>query len=273
MNIAQFLDQFNLGLLFVITVTTLVVFIEIGFRLGIRQRGKGVKAQASQVRAIMGATLGLLAFMLAFSFATAQSHFETRVANLAEEARLVHNAFLHAELLNAPLQARARKILREYVADRLLLEELGEFEQWDEVLALVEKSESMQRELWNLAIANQQGRLEPGQNGSQSTHFMASVIGLIDIHNLRLQGELANRISWVVWVNLYLTALLGMLVMGYQAGLIRRRSPVATVTLAIAFSAVMMLITDLDRPMTSMFRMSDQSLVILAQNMDEMLTR
>ena len=36
MNIAQFLDQFNLGLLFVITVTMLVVFIEIGFRLGKR---------------------------------------------------------------------------------------------------------------------------------------------------------------------------------------------------------------------------------------------
>ena len=103
----------------------------------------------------MGATLGLLAFMLAFTFATAQSHFETRVANLAEEARLVHNAFLHAELLDAPLRDRARKILREYVGDRLLLEELGEFEQWDEVLALVEKSESMQRELWSLAIANQ----------------------------------------------------------------------------------------------------------------------
>ena len=102
---------------------------------------------------------------------------------------------------------------------------------------------------------------------------MASVVGLIDIHNLRLQGELANRISWVVWVNLYLTALLGMLVMGYQAGLIRRRSPVATVTLAIAFSAVMMLITDLDRPMNSMFKMSNQSLVILADNMDKMLTR
>ena len=66
---------------------------------------------------------------------------------------------------------------------------------------------------------------------------MVSVVGLIDIHNLRLQAELANRIPWVVWVNLYLMALLGMLVMGYHAGLIRKRSPIATVTLAIAISA------------------------------------
>jgi hypothetical protein len=216
----------------------------------------------------MGTTLGLLAFMLAFTFATAQNHFETRVANLVEEARLAHNAFLHAEFLNTPLRAKARKILREYIDVRLLLEES---EQWDKVVTLVEKSESMQRELWNLAIANRQEYFEPGQGGLRPSHFMASVVGLIDIHNLRLQAELANRISWVVWVTLYLTAVLGMLVMGYLAGLIRKRSPIATVSLFIAFSLVMMLITDLDRPMTGMFKMSTQSLIILADNMDKML--
>lgn len=75
---------------------------------------------------------------------------------------------------------------------------------------------------------------------------------LVLIHNLRLPAELANRISWVVWVTLYLTSVLGMLVMGYLAGLIRKRSPIATVSLVIAFSLVMMLITDLDRSMTGL---------------------
>jgi len=271
-QIARFPDQYSLALLFVFTVALLIVFIEIGFRMGSRRQGKAVKAQASQVRAVMGTTLGLLAFMLAFTFATAQTHYETRVANLAEEARLAYNAFLHAELLSQPDQTRARKLLREYVEVRLLLESLTESDQWSEVLALVEKSEVMQRELWKLAISNVKHNLGPEQSGSRSSAFMVSVVGLIDIHNLRLQSELANRISWIVWVTLYLSALLGMLVMGYQAGLIGRRSPIATVTLAISFSAVMMLITDLDRPMTSMFDMSNQSLVILAENMDEMLS-
>lgn len=267
-QLTHFADQFTLGLLFIITITLLIVFVEIGFRLGKQQQGKIIKAQASQVRAIMGTTLGLLAFMLAFTFATAQNHFETRVANLAEEARLAHNAFLHAEQLNTPAREQARYMLREYVDIRLLLEET---EQWDEVVTLVEKSESMQRELWKLAIANKPVPFEPDQGGLRSSHFMASVVGLIDIHNLRLQAELANRISWVVWVTLYLTAALGMLVMGYLSGLIRKRSPIATVSLVLAFTAVMMLTTDLDRPMTGLFEMSTQSLVILADNMDKML--
>ena len=98
------------------------------------------------------------------------------------------------------------------------------------------------------------------------------MVGIIDIHNARMQSELANRISWVVCATLYLIALLGMLVAGYHAGMTGRRSPIATYTLAITFAIVMMLITDLDRPMTSIFKMSNQSLAILAENMDDMLS-
>lgn len=264
----HFPDQVNLGLLFIITVILLIVFVELGFQLGKRQKVKVTKPQTSQVRAIMGTTLGLLAFMLAFTFATAQNHFENRIANMVEEVRLTHNAFLYAEQLNAPVRERARNLLREYVDIRLLLEET---EQWERVMSHVEESVSMQRELWDLANANQQERLDPAEGGLQSSHFMVSVVGLVDIHNLRLQTDLANRIPWVVWVTLYITAMLGMLVMGYLAGLIKRRSPVATVSLILAFSIVIMLITDLDRPMSGLFEMSTQSLTILADNMDTML--
>ena len=46
-----------------------------------------------------------------------------------------------------------------------------------------------------------------------------------------------------------------MVVVGYQAGLSLKRSPVATYSLALAFAAVMMLIMDLDRPMQSLFEL------------------
>jgi hypothetical protein len=40
---------------------------------------------------------------------------------------------------------------------------------------------------------------------------------------------------------------------GYQAGLTEKRSPLATFSLALVFSAVMVLIMDLDRPLQSLF--------------------
>jgi len=267
----NFTDQFSLALLFAVTVIVLILFIEVGFRLGNRRQGKSNKAQTTQVRAIMTTTLGLIAFLLAFTFAIAQEHFETRVANLAEEARLTHNAFLYAEYLDAPYRAQARKLLRDYVTIRLLLEETSDPDQWNEVLQLIGQSEEIQRNLWELSSATRRSGSDDVAGRAGNSAFGTAVVGLIDIHNARIQAELANRVSWVVWATLYLAAVLGMLQMGYHAGMSGRRSPIATFTLAITFALVMMLITDLDRPMTSMFKMSNQSLVILADNMDEML--
>jgi hypothetical protein len=65
---------------------SMVAFIEIGFWLGLNIKGKPVKAQTAQVRAIMGASLGLLAFMLAFSFSMAQRHFKVRTQSLEPKA-------------------------------------------------------------------------------------------------------------------------------------------------------------------------------------------
>ena len=68
---------------------------------------------------------------------------------------------------------------------------------------------------------------------------------------------------------LFLMAQLSMIVMGYQAGLTGTRSSLATWTLAITFSAVMTLVTDLDRPNMSLFSISDQLMVELKNRMTE----
>jgi len=58
-----------------------------------------------------------------------------------------------------------------------------------------------------------------------------------------------------------------MIIMGFQAGLTEKRSPVATMTLALAFAAVIILITDLDRPVMSFFEVNKQLLVDLDEYM------
>ena len=118
MLISHFLDLVPTWLLFTGTILVLALFIEYGFRLGKNAQANAKKAQTSQVRAIMGAGLGLLAFILAFTFSTAQSHFETRVQSLAEEARNARNAFIQADLLAEPERTLVKELLLEYVAVR-----------------------------------------------------------------------------------------------------------------------------------------------------------
>lgn len=268
MLIAHFFDLIPIGFLLIGTIAVMVLFIEYGFRLGRKAKSKAKKAQTSQVRAIMGAGLGLLAFMLAFTFSTAQSHFEARVQSLAEEARIARNAYLQADLLPEPRSSEAKQLLKDYIELRAGIGTVSGSNITEQIADLLRQSEQTQHDLWLLAISSDaQGTKGIAKAGRESL-FMASVLALTDIHFTRLHSAIMNRIPFTIWITLYLMAALSMIIMGYQAGLTERRSPVATVTLAIAFSAVIILITDLDRPIMSFFEINKQLLVDLHDYMD-----
>ena len=61
----HFFDSVSIELLFLLTVAAMLLMLEAGYRFGFAAQTKASKAQIAQVRALMGATLGLLAFMLA----------------------------------------------------------------------------------------------------------------------------------------------------------------------------------------------------------------
>ena len=263
MLVTHFLDLLPIESIFIGTVLVMVVFIEFGFRLGRRAQVRAKKAQTSQVRAIMGAGLGLLAFMLAFTFSIAQSHFEARVQNLAEEARIARNAFMQADLLAEPHRTQAKQLLEDYVGLRLELRQAPDHQAAEMLADTMRQSERIQQELWLLALSNGAQKAEATADPGQADALMASVIALTDMHYTRLHASLMNRIPLTIWITLYLMAILSMVIMGYQAGLTDRRSPVATITLAVAFSAVIILTTDLDRPVMSFFDVNNQLLLDL----------
>ena len=268
MLVAHFFDLIPIWLLLIGTILIMILFIEFGFRLGRKANAHAKKAQTSQVRAIMGAGLGLLAFMLAFTFSTAQSHFEARVLNLAEEARIARNAFMQADLLEEPATSQAKKLLKDYIEIRSVLRTQAKTEYPAKLAEAIRLSEKIHRDLWQL-VAENNGQLEasPGET-NKTDQLMASVLALTDIHYTRLHAAVMNRIPLTIWMTLYLMAVLSMIIMGYQAGLTEKRSPVATITLAVAFSAVIILINDLDRPVMSFFDVNDQLLVDLREYME-----
>jgi hypothetical protein len=259
-----FIDQFPLMLVLIISVLAMVAFIEIGFRIGQRHQSKPHKAQMAQVRAIMGASLGLLAFMLAFSFSMAQQHFEQRTQAYMLEISAIDSAYRGADLLDGDLPGVAKDILRNFAALRLETVAAVRASDRQRVFEMIRESEGMHDQLWSLAESAMAGAGE----GADTGIFAQSVLGMIDAHDARLQATLFNRISPVIWLTLFLMALLSMIVMGYQAGLTGTRSSIATWTLAITFSAVMALVTDLDRPNMSLFSMNQQLMVELHNRMD-----
>jgi hypothetical protein len=254
----HFLDTLSLASIFSLSFLLMVLMLELGFRYGQLRSSKGGKAQIAQVRALMGATLGLLAFMLAFTFSGAQSHFENRIQLQIDEAVLAKNAFMQADLYPEPYKSEARRLLFELVDGRVKLLELVRAKQGEQIFALLQESSAIHKQLWSLGA----------DDGPVESHeFRQTVLGLMDMQTRRTNAALANRIPFIVWITLFFTAGVAMLVVGYQAGLSATRSPMATYSLALAFSAVMVLTMDLDRPLQTLFEMDVTVMSQLAEFM------
>jgi len=264
-NAMTLLDRIPLWLVFVLFMFFMVLFIEFGFRVAGRQISKQNKAQMAQVRAIMGASLGLLAFMLAFSFSMAQKHFEARAQAYMLEISAIDSAYRSADLLEHSDSGEAKELLRRFATLRLQTSAAAQSADMARVFEMIRQGERTHDQLWGLAEAAMSGTGE----GADTGIFAQSVLAMIDANDARLQATLFNRISPIIWFTLFLMSLLSMVVMGYQAGLTGTRSSLATWTLAVTFAVVMILVTDLDRPNMSLFSLNGQLMIELQHRMTE----
>lgn len=261
MGLQRFLDSIPILLYLLLAITIMILALEAGYRVGRHYRRNPDKSQMAQVRAIMGASLALLAFMLAFSFAVAQRHFEERTDAYLLEVTAIDAAYRGASLLDHQSMSEARELLRQFVQlrrDTFSAEERGEVE---EIVMQLRKAERLHDRLWQVADSSMQS---PGDSIDDSI-FSNAILAMIRANDERLQHTMFNRISTVIWLTLLSMSTLSMIIMGYQAGLTGKRSLIATWALAITFAAVLTLVTDLDRPQMRLFKMN-QSLMVELQN-------
>ena len=107
------LDALPLWGLFLATLLLVLLSVEAGYRLGISRR-RSTEEKEAPVGAMVGATLGLLAFMLAFTFGLAAARFDTRRQVLLDEANALGTTYLRAGMLPDRRDA-IRTFLRDYV--------------------------------------------------------------------------------------------------------------------------------------------------------------
>jgi hypothetical protein len=240
-------------LFYLVTIVLFVLTVEVGYWLG-RWRSKKVDPeQKSQTGTVLAALLALLGFLLAVSFGLAADRFGQRKALVLQEANAVGTTFLRADFLDEPQRATVRRLLRDYVAERIEYVQGREMSELGEGLALAEQSH---RDLWSQAdvAVDQQPR---------SPHialFVDSLNEVIDLHEERVTVGLHYRIPPSLLWTLYLVAFLSMGTMGVHFGLSGTRNMWATVALVVSFAAVLLLIVDLDQPNQRLFDVSQSPL-------------
>lgn len=252
------LDFLPIWLFFLATAAIVFGSVEGGYRLGKYRRQYSEPEKESPVGAIVAATLGLLAFTLAFTFGLAATRFDARRQVILAEANAIGTTHLRADFLPEPRRTEARRLLRDYVDARLEGIQPGRLDR------AVARSTRLHALLWAQAVAA--GQTEP--RSVPVGLFIQSLNQLIDLHSERIQVAVKNRIPAVIWGMLYFVAVVAMAALGYHEGLASLRRSPAVLALVLTFSAVLALIADLDRPQEGLVRVSQQFLIDLRQSFE-----
>ena len=255
MNI-ELLDSLPIAGIYVAVALLMLAFGEVGYQVGVRAQTRQDKEAPASLGPMVGGLLGMLAFLLAFTFSMASSQYELRKSNVLEEANSIGTAYLRADLIDRQYAIEVKRLLREYVYVRL---EAASGSDMDTAIA---KSIDIHNVLW--AQGASAARENPGTN---TALMVQSINDVIDMHEKRVTGALRNRIPGSVWLSLVVIIGLTMITMGTQVGLTGRRRLIAVVPLALAFTALVTLVVDLNRPQSGLITVGQQSMVDLQRSM------
>jgi hypothetical protein len=260
MKIDQLFDQLPLWSVYFMTVIIVLFSFLIGLRLASHIRRRNKSEKEAPVGSIVGAMLGLLAFILAFTFGMTASRFDARKQLLLDEVNAIGTAFLRAEFLPRPQRTETRNLLRKYVEIRTEV-----FQQREKLPQALVGSEVLHKQLWSQVASLAQ---QPGDSILLGL-YIQSLNELIDLHSKRVTVSFQYRIPGAIWLALYFVTILAMGTVGYQFGIAGTGSLFISTALALAFSAVILLIADLDRAASGIISVSQKPMIELQQELSQ----
>jgi hypothetical protein len=249
------LDIIPLWALLIGIMLIVLLSVEGGYRVG-RARGRQGHEMETPVGEMVASTLGLLAFILAFTFGLAASRFDAKRQLVVDEANAIGTTYLRAEML-PERRDDIRALLREYVNVRIQAIDPGKLAE------SIRHSEDIQNRLWAMSVPI----AAKNPNSIIVGLYIQSLNDVIDLHTKRLTAAVRNRIPFAIWAALYAISIFSFAAMGYHSGLTGTIRSLVIIVVAFTFSVVIVLIADLDRSQEGVLKVSPQALIDLRQSM------
>lgn len=224
---------------YLVTIIIVLIALRVGYQLAIVLKRKKNIIDDGPAGTLVASVMGLLAFILAFAFSSTTDRFNTRKQLLLEEVNAIETAYMRADLIPEPYQAEAKDAIRTYVDLRVELVDAP-----DSLIYYVDQSIQVQNKMWDIVQAISKEEL---QNADIVSLFVEAVTNVIEMQNNRFTVGVIYKIPQEVWFLLYTLILFSMVSMGYLFGLKQELNWSMFLILSIAFSAVIILIADLDK--------------------------
>jgi len=255
MRFQDLLDSLPIPGVFIAFALIALATYEVGFRVGRWWQGRSPDEHEGPTGVLVGSLLALMAFLLAITMGMAADRFDTRRGVVLAEANSIGTTFLRAGYMSEPASGRSQELLREYTPLRILTEDPRG------LATRIARSNEILDELWT--IAEDQARAAP--ESEVLGLYIAALNDAIDTNETRVVAGLYARVPETVLLLLIIGSALTLGMVGYSAGLTRRRSPLTAIVLIVVLGAVISLVVDLDRPRGGFIEVSQQPLVDLQQ--------
>jgi hypothetical protein len=257
MNSPEPLDLLPIPVLLIIFALLSLAAYEVGFQIGVLRKRHDPEPSEGHIGLVVGSILGLMAFLLGITMGMAADRFDNRRGLVLAETNAIGTAYLRAGYLSEPASSASQELLREYVPLRIASSDI------EELRANFARSEEIQAELWTIAedVARREG-------SDVVALYIESVNEVIDLHTSRFVAGIYSRVpATILWL-LIGGVVLSLGLVGYNAGLDRKRNPLIAVVLILSLGAVMWLVIDLDRPRDGLLQTSQQPLIDLQERLN-----
>lgn len=253
----QPLDLLPMWASYPLTVVAMLATMEAGYRLTRARQRKSPDKTDPGVGGVVGASLALMAFLLAFVVSFGANIFNERRQLVVAEANAIGTTYLRAGYLDEPYGTESRDLLREYTDLRLAALDPAQR------AAAITRSEEIHNELWSRAEA-----IAVESPWPTIGLYIASLNEVIDRHAERVAVGLDIRIPPTVLLGLYIVAMFTTFLVGLQSGYGERRNYLAMVVLVLILSVVFFLIVDLDRAQEGLMRVPQKPMIDLQRQLN-----
>jgi len=209
------------------------------------------ESEQSQESYLIGAILGVLALLLAFSFGMALDRYEERRHLVIQEANAIGTSYLRAQLLDEPHRSRLSGLLVQYTDHRIVLAEAPP----DRMQAQLATNDRLLTEIWAAVIASRESALAHGI----STPLLMTFNEVIDLDTERKVSR-TMRVPAPVLALVYFYLVLVAAVLGYVLKEQRIRLCGVFFVLLTIYGSV---IADLNRPTSGTMRESQEPMLML----------
>jgi hypothetical protein len=182
----------------------------VGRRLGERAIAR-FGSVGSTIGSLETAVFALLGLLIAFTFSGALSRFDTRRAQVVQEANAIGTAWLRLDLLPAAAQPKLRDTFRAYVDARIAT--YRKLPDMKAVLGELARSQELQNQIWTQAV---EATRPPAARPEGALLLMPALNDMFDITTTRLAATQMHP-PIIIYAMLVALALVAALLAGYQS--------------------------------------------------------